>query len=104
MFFFFWVAVSDCWHITNKELSSFKVIIQNVDFKRFESLIQTLETKLENTKEFVGTKQTDYVYKHKFCKEEINAIDDALAPIYGLTELENENLKNYHLKYRISDK
>ena len=104
LFFFFWVAVSDCWHITNKELSSFKVIIQNVDFKRFESLIQTLETKLENTKEFVGTKQTDYVYKHKFCKEEINAIDDALAPIYGLTELENEYLKNYHLKYRISDK
>ena len=104
LFFFFWVAVSDCWHITNKELSSFNIVLNNVDFQTFDKLVENLENKLETTKEYVGTKQTEYVYKHKYCKSEIDAIDEQLATIYGLTNEETEYIKNYCLKYRMSDK
>jgi hypothetical protein len=104
LFFFFWIVVSDCWHITNKELSSFKVILDNLDFEKFKILSQKLEEKLEQTKEYIGTKQTDYAYKHKFCKTEIDLIDNELAKIYDLSEMELDYIKNYHLKYRMSDK
>ncbi|HPL05517.1 MAG TPA: Eco57I restriction-modification methylase domain-containing protein [Bacteroidales bacterium] len=104
LFFFFWIVTSDCWHITNKELTSFKVILKNVDFDKFKILSKNLERKLEETKQYIGTKQTDYAYKHKFCKTEIDLIDNELATIYDLTNEEAEYLKNYHLKYRMSDK
>lgn len=104
LFFFFWIVISDCWHITNKELSSFKVILDNVDFKKFKTFAEKLEEKLEETKEYIATKQTDYAYKHKFSKNEIDSIDNELANIYGLTNEETDYLKNYQLKYRMSDK
>ena len=33
----------------------------------------------------------------------LDKIDDAIAPIYGLTNLETEYIKSYILKYRMSD-
>jgi hypothetical protein len=78
LFFFFWIVTSDCRHITNKELSSFKVILDNVDCEKFKILAENLEKKLEGTKQYIGTKQTEYAYKHKFCKEEIDLIDNEL--------------------------
>lgn len=104
LFFFFWVTVSDCWHITNKELSSFKVILGKVDFEKFQILTNQLEKKLEETKLFIGTKQTEYAYKHKFCKAEIDLIDTELSKIYSFTKKETNYLKNYKLKYRMGDK
>lgn len=104
LFFFFWIVTSDCWHITNKELSSFKVILDDVDFEKFKTFAENIEEKLEETKQYIATKQTDYAYKHKFCKTEIDLIDNELASIYGLTKEETDYLKNYQLKYRMSDK
>lgn len=104
LFFFFWIVTSDCWHITNKELSSFKVIVENIDFEKFKILAENLEKKLEETKQYIGTKQTEYAYKHKFCKTEIDLIDNELANIYNLTNDEVDYLKNYQLKYRMSEK
>ena len=104
LFFMFWIIVSDCWHITNKELSSFKVITDNIDSELFAELAKKLEQKLEETKQYIGTKQTEYAYKHKFCKAEIDLIDNELAKIYDLSETELYYIKNYHLKYRMSEK
>jgi len=104
LFFMFWIIVSDCWHITNKELSSFKVITNNIDSDLFTELAKKLEQKLEETKQYIGTKQAEYAYKHKFCKAEIDLIDNELAKIYNFSETELNYIKNYHLKYRISEK
>ncbi len=104
LFFFFWILTSDCWHITNKELSSFKIILNNINFEKFKILAEKLENKLEDTKQYIGTKQTKYAYKHKFCKVEIDLIDKELARIYNLTNKEVDYLINYQLKYRMSDK
>jgi hypothetical protein len=104
LFFFFWTVISDCWHITNKELSSFKVILDNVDFVKFITIAKNLENKLEETKQYIGTKQTEYAYKHKFCKTEIDLVDNELANIYNLTTEEIDYVKKYQLKYRMSEK
>lgn len=103
LFFLYWTIVSDCWHITNKELSEFFVPTNGVCLDMFRILTSKLERKLERTKKYIGSVQTQYEYKHRECKPEIDAIDDALQEIYGLTDDEVAFLKVYKLKYRMSN-
>lgn len=98
LFWLFWTMVSDCWHITSKELKHFKYIETNEDFSL---LRKNLEDKLENTKKYIGSKQTEYEYKHKYCKDVIDKIDDKLAKLYNLTDEELKYIKNYAIKYRM---
>lgn len=101
LFWWFWICVSDCWHITNKEFDSFK-IPDSFDSSVVKQLAKSLERQLEQTKKFVGTKQTDYEYKHKNCLKEIHAIDDYINKLFGLNNNENNYIKNYSLIYRTS--
>lgn len=103
LFFLYWTIVSDCWHITNKELSEFFVPTDGVCLDIFRILTSKLERKLERTKKYIGSVQTQYEYKHRECKPEIDVIDDALQDIYGLTDEEVAFLKEYKLKYRMSN-
>lgn len=100
LFWWYWICVSDCWHITNKELTNFR-IPKRFNREKAKELAKKLERHLEETKVFVGTKQTEYEYKHKDCIEVIHEIDDYIAKIYGLSQKENLYIKNYNLRYRI---
>ena len=101
LFWWYWICISDCWHITNKELKGFKVpLIDN--FEICNNLAKSLEKQLETTKLYVGTKQTEYEYKHKECIELIHQIDDFVNEIYGLTEEESLYIKNFAYRYRMS--
>lgn len=94
--------MSDCWHITRKEFKNFyipQISQDNLDL--FSVLAQKLEDKLEKTKQYVGTKQVDYEYKHKLCLEEIHQIDDAIGRLYGLELSEISYIKNFALQYRV---
>lgn len=105
LFWWHWVCVSDCWHITNKELDDFKVPsnLTKMDYARCAELTKSLESKLEKTKKFVGTKQTSHEYKHKLCLDEIHDIDDFINSLYNLTEKESEYIKSFAYKYRIGE-
>lgn len=100
LFWLYWTIISDCWHITTKELKSFKIPVKHIDIVKFDKLSRKLEIKLENTKNYVGTKQVDYEYKHKLCKDVIDEIDDELAEIYNLTQIELDYIKSFAIKYR----
>ena len=65
-------------------------------------LANNLRLRLEETKVFVGTVQTEYEYKHKLCIPEIHAIDDFINGLFGLTEEESEYIKGFAFKYRTS--
>lgn len=103
LFFLYWTVVSDCWHITGKELSGFTIPIKGIDFEVFKELATKLEQRLEETKKYIGSKQTAYEYKHKYCKKEIDDIDVALQHIYRLSNEEIEFLRNYKIRYRTSN-
>lgn len=103
MFFMYWVTVSDCWHITGKELKGFQVKVNNIDFKKYDELYKMLEIKLEETKEYVGTKQVDYVYKHKYCKNIIDKIDAELCKDYGFSKADYQIISNFAERYRIGE-
>lgn len=101
LFWWYWIAVSDCWHITNKELTNFCIpSIKNSGEAKV--LASSLQKKLEKTKVFVGTKQIDYEYKHRLCLSEIEKIDDFVNALYGLTVNESNYIKQFALRYRIS--
>lgn len=100
LFWWFWICVSDCWHITRKELINFKVP-RHIEFEIFNRLAQQLEERLEETKLYVGTKQTQYEYKHKECTAVIHEIDDVINVMYGLSEEESLYIKNFAYRYRI---
>lgn len=101
LFWWYWVCVSDCWHITRKELNNFR-IPAGTDFKTLGKLAYNLEKKLEETKVYVGTKQTEYEYKHKLCVDEIHAIDDYINEQFGLSKEESLHIKNFAYRYRVS--
>ncbi|MEX2960973.1 Eco57I restriction-modification methylase domain-containing protein, partial [Staphylococcus pasteuri] len=106
IFFFFWEMVSDGWHITKKEL-----IDLQFNYEEFEALsedkvsylVDLLQTDIENNKEFIGSKQVDYVYKHKKSKRIIEKINYFLAPIFNLDVTEIEYIKHYNIKVRLND-
>lgn len=100
LFWWYWISVSDCWHITNKELKGFTIPKIN-DFAKINVLAKKLEERLEKTKQYVGTKQTEFEYKHKDCIDEIHEIDDLVCQFYGLTEEEKIHVKNFAFRYRV---
>jgi len=102
LFWLYWTIVSDCWHITTKELKGFYLPKINAKMNdECGKLFKSLEIALENTKKFIGSKQIDYEYKHKECKKEIDNIDNLLAGIYNLTNEELSYVKTFALKYRM---
>ena len=103
LFFLLWIIISDGWHITNKELSFIKFPKVIGEESTWSNLASRLEEKLEQTKVFVGTKQVDYEYKHKSCKDIIDEIDNELAKIYKLSQTQLVYIKNFGLKYRLGD-
>ena len=64
-----------------------------VDMTGATELANNLRERLEKTKVYVGTKQTQYEYKHRECLSEIWAIDDFVNAAYGLTEAESNILR-----------
>ena len=57
---------------------------------------------MEKNKKYIGSKQTEYEYKHKFSKDIIDKIDDELACVFGLDKNELEYIKRYTEKYRLN--
>ena len=98
LFWWYWIVVSDCWHVS-KELNGFRTV-KEFDSERVMRMAVQLRTRLEETKVYVGTKQTEYEYKHKLCIPEIHEIDAYINELYGLTEEESDYIKSYALNYR----
>ncbi len=100
LFWWYWICVSDCWHVS-KALNGFTMPVA-VDTSPASVLANALIAKLEETKVYVGTKQTAYEYKHRACLTEIHAIDNYINSVYGLDEIESHYIKSFALKYRTS--
>lgn len=100
LFWWYWISVSDCWHVS-KELNGF-MAPDNPNDEIVTRLASQLRQRLEETKVYVGTVQTEYEYKHRDCLAEIQAIDDFINNLYGLTAEESDYIKGFALKYRTS--
>lgn len=100
LFWWYWISVSDCWHVS-KELNGFRAPFGG-EYGFASLLAADLLKRLEETRVFVGTAQTDYEYKHKECIREIHAIDDYINALFGLTDEQSRYIKEFAYKYRMS--
>ena len=104
LFFWHWEVISDCWHLTNRELIDFKVSFDSMPQNMIEDLSRVgeeLNKDLVANKGYVGTVQVDYEYYHKKSKQIIDKIDILLAKHYDFTDEELDYIINYDIKYRM---
>ena len=64
------------------------------------NLADELINRLEETKVYVGTVQTEFEYKHRYAFDILDKIDAILADIYNLNKNELLEVKNFARKYR----
>lgn len=105
-FYFLWILLSDCWHITSNDILNinfnYEVLTEEEQLKLY-NLAFKLERDLEKNKKYIGSKQVEYEYKHKYSKKIIDDIDKLIAKIYDLSEEEINYIINFAYKYRMND-
>lgn len=100
LYYLLWTISGDGWHVTNKDLM--KIYYgSSINMKKLEELSFDLSSDLEEKKEYIGSKQVEFAYKHKNSKYIIDKIDIMLCKCFGLTARETEYILNYNLRYRI---
>ena len=108
LFFHFWIVFSDCYNLTQKYFSMFKIPNLN-DCSDFSELSEELKDSMIKNMNI-----TEYNYKNhgivrfaqffpKLSKSIIDDIDKTLAKYYGFTEEELDFIINYDIKYRMGD-
>ncbi len=102
LFWWYWTTISDCWHITNKELSNIS-LPNKIDFTIFKKVAIEYDKALEDSKEFIYSKQTEYVYKHKNCWKKLQKINKLINDSFGLSEAESEYICSFAKKYRMGE-
>lgn len=106
LFYYLWVIMSDCWHVTNADLKRILFNYSTLNAKQITKLdliSNELSEDLEKNKVKISSKQTEYEYKHKYSKKIIDKIDDIICPNCGLNQIETKYIKNYALKYRLNN-
>lgn len=108
LFFVWWIAQSDCYHLNAPEIHNFGFTIKNDEVE--EELIQISEQLAKDM--LVKSKRRVYHYKTsgrveydefymKKSKDIIDMIDKALGKHYGFSDEELDYIINYEIKYRI---
>jgi hypothetical protein len=108
LFFYFWIVFSDCYNLTHRYFSMFKIpIINNKDeYKKIASDLSSSLIKNMNVAEYKyknhGTVRFAQFFP-KLSKPIIDKIDKILAKHYGFTDEELDFIINYDIKYRMGD-
>ena len=109
-FYWFWRVVSNCRHLTDRELGDFPIpcsLLEPDTIAHLTRLCSQYEARLEETK---VRKQTNNArsgaisqdeYRIVTAKPILDEIDRVLAKHYGFTEEELDFIINYDIKYRM---
>jgi hypothetical protein len=110
LFYWFWRVVSNCRHLTDRELFAFSIplsLLYDNNLSTIQRFADKYETRLNATKQRLVTqnKQTgelvQEVYYASTAKDIIDEIDCVLAKHYGFTDEELDFIINYDIKYRM---
>lgn len=108
LFYIWWVAQSDCYHLNAPEIRNFGFTIRNDELEN--ELIEISKELSEDMKlkskrriyHYAASGKVEYdEFYMKKSKPIIDKIDEVLAKHYGFTQEELEFIRNYEIKYRI---
>ena len=110
LFYFYWRAVSNCRHVTNRELFAFPICnLNDSHLSNLKLLAERYEEDLISHKRRVNThseRSGDIVqdfYFARLSKDVVDQIDILLADYYGFDDVELEYIINYDIKYRLGE-
>jgi uncharacterized protein YeeX (DUF496 family) len=109
LYYWFWITVSDCYHVTTRDIDAMPVpdsFQSNGEFtgiaNRFlEDLWKHAERRLRKRKD--GSQQQEVNFHVGMSKPIIDEIDSSLAKHYGLSEEELDFIANYDAKFRFAE-
>ena len=107
-FFYYWIALSDCYNLTKKYISEIRVPISlednllNDETRRLDDDLNENVLVAEYQYANRGTVKFARFFP-KYSKPIIDEIDKILAVHYGFTEEELDFIINYDIKYRMGD-
>jgi hypothetical protein len=111
LFNYYWFISSDCYHLTNQDISDFYIFdvnkMKSNDKLRLERTSVKLEVDYQNNSKLKITNyKTKGVIEYqefypRLSKHIIDEIDTVLAEHYGFTEEELDFIINYDIKYRM---
>ena len=111
LFYWYQQVYYDNLHIKSYEIESFPIPVESLTApvrrkieKLYERYLQDIERHVieHETKEYKHV--TRYKeYKIRYSKILIDAMDDVICPLYGLTEKELEFIMNYELHFRLDE-
>lgn len=109
LFFIWWITNSDCYHLNQPEISSFRYTYHEKEVETICCLADRLAKDLQRKSvrrvynyKTSGRVEYDEFYM-KLSKPIIDEIDKVLAKHYGFTEEELDFIINYDIKYRMGD-
>jgi len=110
LFWWYQQVYSNSLDLKSYEIESFPIPVNNLTpairrkiEKLYEQYLQDIENRVivRETKEYKHiTKFKEY--KIRYSKALIDAIDDLICPLYGLTKEETEFIKNYEIEFRLA--
>lgn len=111
LFYFWFVATSDCRHLNSREVDNFPCSLNNdLEFKEKMTELcnllmkDFLDKKFRKSTYYKATGQVVYdEFYPKLSKPIIDEIDKVLAKHYGFTDEELDFIINYDIKYRMGD-
>jgi len=108
-YYWFWIAISDCYHVTKRDVGGLPVpdtLAEDTSLNRLaEALLLDLNknaiTQIRNRAD--GSQRKEVNFQVGKSKPIIDEIDRVLGKHYGLTEEELDLIINYDIKYRGDD-
>ena len=106
-FYVLWLAVSDCYHITKRDIDALQLPANLLSSQTFGDLgIELLNDLQKNSivnkrKRKDGSVQDEVSFKVGKSKDIIDRIDVAMADFYGLSAEQLDFIINYDIKYRV---
>jgi hypothetical protein len=107
-FFYYWIALSDCYNLTKKYISEIRVpdsLSENTLKKEADILNKDLNNNIQVAEyQYANRGMVRFAqFFPKKSKPIIDEIDKVLAKHYGFTEEELDFIINYDIKYRMGD-
>jgi hypothetical protein len=111
IFYYWWMTQSDEFDVLDSEIKGFGVPSESAEWPsdaRTAQLIERLmssyrENSIRRTRKFGGKTVTYDEFRPRRSIREIYAIDEAIAPLYGLTNQESVFIRNYDLEFRTDE-
>lgn len=111
LFYWFYMAYSDCYHLVPREINMFKFDIDllndSIKKKLLDLCVRLMDDYIQKSKINIinytsGTVEQQQFYP-KYSKHIIDDIDKVLAEYYGFTEEELDFIINYDIRFRMGD-